>query len=1187
MTRTTIPSIAFFSPGSVSAALATANPILNTTIFVTNLHCSSCVTHVNDTIGQLRGIYKVEVNLLNHTIFVKHSPVVTSDFVGALADAGFDIDYATTNDEHGRVIKSRARPSGKEWFQHLNPFAGFMTQTRRNHIANCHDCKSRGLDKSFFQKLRGHSKRDIESDLSVDSNPPTKESGPERHIATLSVSGMTCSSCVNTITTELKSMSYVEDVEINLVSHSATVIYRGTAADAQKVVDTIEDCGYGGEITKVEPLNVASLKAVLSIIGMTCGSCVSTVTNGLKDIEGVRSVNVSLVGNSATLSVTNEQVVAKVQEEIEDMGFECSLASLEVEALESTRLRTVEFEVTGMYCALCPRKITQALTDSYGSDIEIVTPPNLNEPRIKARYLPSPPSFNIRRIKATIESVDPQISVSVYHPPTMEALSRAVQRRELLKIGRHFVLTTMAVIPSFIIGVVYMTLVPESNRTRMWFEEPIWAGNVMRIDWAMLLMTIPVMFYGAGLFHLRAMKEIVALWRPGSKVSFARRFYRFGSMNLLISAGCSVAFFGSLCVIILQASTPRVTSKMERRHSITYFDTVTFLTFFILLGKGLQALSKAKTGDVVAELAKLKPRTAYLALREDRADTKVSITETRKVDVDLIEIGDVVSIARGASPPADGQVDQDGIFFFDESSLTGESRPVKKVQGDTVHTGSVNVSDPVRVKVTELGGKSTLDQIIAAVRTGQTKSAPVERFAERWTSYFAPIITLIAISTWIVWVSLGVTGILPRNWLDVDQGGWPFWSLEFAIAVFVVACPCGLGLAAPTALFVGGGLAAKKGILVQGGGEAFQEASQLDVIVFDKTGTLTEGRMRVTDLRFADEEIRQHDARFVIAMAKALEEASAHPIAKAIAAYCSESTLLSEISTIQISEEPGQGMRGSFQFDEAGSSTRYEACLGNERQLQNLGHSGLNLFLNQMLQQFQSGGCSTAVFTMRKLSETDGEHSPWRSVAVFAITDPIRAETTAVLRSLHAQKIEVHMCTGDNPTTARAVASQLDIPVFRVRAGATPQDKATYIEELRESFNPNGRHNIVAFVGDGTNDTPALTAADVSIALSSGSDIAMTSSSFILLNSNLETILHLVRLARRVFTRVKLNFAWAAVYNIALIPVAAGLFFPIAQWRLSPVWAALAMAMSSLSVVLSSLALRLPGIRFSKGSRSV
>ncbi|KAK5308797.1 hypothetical protein LTR70_010798, partial [Exophiala xenobiotica] len=370
-----------------------------------------------------------------------------------------------------------------------------------------------------------------------------------------------------------------------------------------------------------------------------------------------------------------------------------------------------------MYCPNCPTNVASAIHKAFGNDVVISEHPSLKIPRITLAYRPDPPALTIRRLLSTINAVDAAWSATVYHPPSLEERSRTLQRKERNRILRHLFLTFLVAIPSFIIGVVYMSLVSEEDGTRRWFEEPIWSGTAMRMEWSLFIMTTPAMFYGASIFHARALKEIWSLWRPKSKVSFLRRLYRFGSMNLLISAGTSVAYFASLAVLIMEAtaSQPMDTQHAmdSRRKSMTYFDTVTFLTFFILIGRFLEAYSKAKTGDAVAMLSGLRPTEALLlddSFDENGPEDKPA---TRKIPVSLLEVGDNVIIPHGASPPTDGILDQEGTFMFDESSLTGESKPVKKIRGDTIFTGSVNVSDPVKITVTELGGKSMLDQIVA------------------------------------------------------------------------------------------------------------------------------------------------------------------------------------------------------------------------------------------------------------------------------------------------------------------------------------------------------------------------------------------------------------------------------------------------------------------------------------------
>jgi Cu+-exporting ATPase len=379
------------------------------------------------------------------------------------------------------------------------------------------------------------------------------------------------------------------------------------------------------------------------------------------------------------------------------------------------------------------------------------------------------------------------------------------------------------------------------------------------------------------------------------------------------------------------------------------------------------------------------------------------------------------------------------------------------------------------------------------------------------------------------------------------------------------------------------------------------------VIVFDKTGTLTEGQMKVTDcetLTDQRDEDRQDELAIAFVLAKALEESSNHPIAKAIVEFCAEKQqqLNSTHHVIEghVEEIPGKGMQGTFKLRNSASDSdhavTYEAGIGNQGLFSAVEDtSDSSYFLDSTLSKFQNLGHSTAIFSLRRLSQsTTGDQEqpksasefsrePVRPVLVFAISDPLRPTTADVLQTLQAQhNVSIHMCTGDNETTARAIASQVGIPASQIRAGVLPQDKAAYIKELQQI---DGKRRIVAFVGDGTNDAAALAAADVSIALSSGSDVAINSASFILLNSDLQTVLELVRLAKRVFWRVKANFVWAAVYNVALVPVAAGVFYPIgSHWRLGPVWSSAAMASSSVSVVTSSLALRLPETRWRRKS---
>ncbi|KAG4423607.1 hypothetical protein IFR04_003289 [Cadophora malorum] len=923
---------------------------------------------------------------------------------------------------------------------------------------------------------------------------------------------------------------------------------------------------------------VQKFTATLSIAGMTCAACILSINEGVQELQFLEDVSVSLLTNSATVTFAGpKDNIDQIVERIEDRGYGCHVENIvEVGGVpedDEQAERTVMIRITGMFCDHCPQRVLEALSSSFPGLLTIGKPPSPEDPIIMIIYHPQQGIITIRGILAAILGINEQFKATIYHPPTIEERSRAMQLRERRRLLLRLLLSSIVAIPTFLIGVVWTSLVPSTNRVRIFFQGKMWAGADSRAEWALFFLATPVMFLAADVFHVRAIKEIQALWGRNSKLPILRRFYRFGSMNLLMSAGTSVAYFPSIAVLALDS---RKTGEPNGKLS-TYFDVVVFLTMFILAGRYLEAYSKAKTGDAVTMLGKLRPTEALLVRSNpDSEDSQLSLptTDVAKINVDLLEVGDVVRVLRGASPPADGTVVL-GDSTFDESSLTGESRPITKNAGDQVFAGTVNTGRPISVRVTEISGASMLDQIVKVVREGQTKRAPVERFADILTGYFVPVITLIAILTFVIWFGLGQGGVLPESWRDVDTGGWAFWALHFAITVFVAACPCGIALAAPTALFVGSGLAAQHGILVKGGGEAFQDASALDVVVFDKTGTLTEGgNPSVTNHNIMASS--EEETKVIWAITQALEESSSHPIAKAITALCADQNRAT-ITNSNIEELPGRGLKGTFTIHTSTSDTRYEAAIGSETFISLLG-TPIDSHWSNTASAWKTAGKSIAVLALRPLFLSDGTEAAFKFAAQFATTDPLRPEASFVLSALREQGLSTWMISGDNATTAMAVGYQLGIPATNIIAGVLPSEKADKIRWLQSSAPKcNGKTGraIVAMVGDGINDSPALTAADAGVAIGSGSDVAISSAKFVLVSSNLHSLLTLITLSRTVFRRVKFNFAWALVYNVVLLPIAAGVIYPVhGHPRLNPVWASLAMAMSSLSVICSSLVMR-------------
>lgn len=1017
---------------------------------------------------------------------------------------------------------------------------------------------------------------------------------PKAVKVTISIVGMTCGTCVGKISEALEMQPWVQSVNVTLLTNSAAVTIRdrGHVAD---ILQAIEDVGYEATVEQIderpdlretdcEP-KTTTLRASYSVGGMTCSSCIGAIKGALNKFGWIKTVDINLISNSATVIFEGKDHLPEIAGVIEEIGYEATLNDVKEldRKLYQNRRREIAIHVSGMYCDHCPPRIIGYLKQCAG-EITVDKMLSMTDPILKVSYTPNTPGFTIRHILASIPTADPNLKASLYHPPTLEERSQRINAREQRRLLLRTALSVAVAIPTFLITIVFMSLVPSGNTVRQFLMRPMWSGEVQRGDWASFLMACPVYFFAADIFHRRALKEVFAMWKPGSTTPMLQRFYRFGSMNMLISLGTSIAFFSSVAELAMAAThSPSLATKSNRA---SYFDSVIFLTMFLLIGKLIEAYSRAKTGDAVTMLTKLRPTEATLVHGE-------SGEQAKQISADLLEIGDIVRVPHGNSPPCDGHIIE-GEACFDESSLTGESRPVKKSVRDEVFSGTVNNGGPVSIRASGISGASMLDQIVDVVREGQTRRAPVERVADILTSYFVPVVTLIAISTWVVWLGLGLSGVLPDYYLDIDRGGWPLWSLQFAIAVFVIACPCGIALAAPTALFVGGGLAAQNGILVKGGGEAFQEASGLDCVVFDKTGTLTQGGEPViTD----HEVVPGADEGLIRDMIKRLEENSNHPIAKAVVSFC-QSEKTTSVQVENMDEIAGKGMEGTF-------STMKQTVMiiiGNEALMADYNVHIPNSTA-QTLHTWKAQGKSISLVAM-KVTSSDGTGLPltvstsWDFVMALAISDPLRREAFATIEALKRRGIDVWMLSGDNQTTATAVGRMVGIPEENIIASVLPGQKAEKIQYLQMTLKKASRNAFgrtleythrratIAMVGDGINDSPALTMADVGVAIGSGSDIAISSADFVLVSSRLDSLLILIDLSRIVFKRIKFNFAWALVYNLIALPVAAGVLYPVkasgGHVRLDPVWASLAMALSSVSVVCSSLLLRsrVPGIGF-------
>jgi Cu+-exporting ATPase len=590
------------------------------------------------------------------------------------------------------------------------------------------------------------------------------------------------------------------------------------------------------------------------------------------------------------------------------------------------------------------------------------------------------------------------------------------------------------------------------------------------------------------------------------------------NMNTLIAVGTSAAYLYS----ILATFYPKI-FEIEGYSPDVYYDTAGAIIVLIILGRFLEARARGATGEAVKKLIGLKPKTARIMQNGNLVD----------VPIDDVRIGDLVQVRPGEKIPVDGVIGEGGSLV-DESMLTGESIPVAKEVGDRVVGATVNQTGTFIFRATGVGKDTVLSQIIKMVQEAQGSKPPIARLADRISSYFVPIVIGIALITFAIWISLG-----PEPKIT--------YALLTFISVLIIACPCALGLATPTSIMVGTGRGAQMGILVRSG-EALETAHKVDTIVLDKTGTLTKGKPEVTDvmpLRGAGDRFSEES---VLKMAASVEKGSEHPLAEAIVQRAVDEGI--ELTKQEDFEAlPGFGVRAQVEGE--------KLLLGNERLMRD---SGVDLSeLEDAARLFSEDG-KTPVFLA-----VDG--SP---AGVLAVADTLKGDAVDVVRGLRQMGLLVVMLTGDNERTARAIARQSGVD--RVIADVLPDGKAMVVNNLRDE----GR--VVMMVGDGINDAPALAVADVGVAIGTGTDVAIESAEVILMSGELQGILGAVELSHHTIRNIKQNLFFAFVYNTVLIPVAAGVLFPFFGILLSPIFAAAAMGLSSVTVVAN--ALRLKNLRF-------
>ncbi|MGE0865183.1 MAG: heavy metal translocating P-type ATPase [Vicinamibacterales bacterium] len=623
----------------------------------------------------------------------------------------------------------------------------------------------------------------------------------------------------------------------------------------------------------------------------------------------------------------------------------------------------------------------------------------------------------------------------------------------------------------------------------------LYALDPQILTYALLAATVFVMTWAGRHFYTRA-------W-SGLKHGTA-------DMSTLIAVGTGAAFLYSLAATLAPAWFVADGARPD-----VYYEAVIIIIALVLLGNAMEARAKTQTTRALRQLARLQPSTARV--RRDGQEQEIAIAEVRA--------GDIVLIRPGERFPVDGEITS-GSGAVDESMLTGESMPVDKTAGDRVIGATVNKTAALEVRATAVGAASVLARIVTLMREAQGSQAPIQRLADRISAVFVPVVISIAIATFAAWM------VLPAEPSFAS-------AITAAVAVLIIACPCAMGLAVPTAVMVASGRGAAAGILIKGG-EPLERLAAVDTVVFDKTGTLTEGTPRVTDTLIAPGQ----DRATVLRLAAALESRSEHPLAQAVVAAAGGASTPPP-TVDNVIALPGKGVFGIVDGRHVIAGT--EALLRE---------SGIDVTPLESQAREWAAAANTVVFIA----------IAGQAAAAFAIADTVRANAREVVAGLARHGLRTVMLTGDRKATAEAVAARAG--VAEVIAEVLPDGKVAAIKHLQA-----GGH-VVAMVGDGLNDAPALAQADIGMAMASGSDIAGEAASVTLMRSDLDGVTQAIVLARKTMRTMKQNLFWAFVYNVIGIPVAAGVLYPVFGILLSPILASAAMAFSSVSVVSNSLRLR-------------
>ena len=1001
---------------------------------------------------------------------------------------------------------------------------------------------------------------------------------------TLRVGGMTCGACTSAVEGAFKDVAGVKTFSISLLSERAVIEHAAALISPEKLAETIEDTGFDAEILETKVVKPAPsrpkarrkgeqkklMTTTVAIEGMTCGACTSAVESGFKDVQGVVQFHVSLLAERAVILHDPEKMsTSQIVEIIEDRGFDARIVSSVEEGIQtSSSNASVQLKVFGLPSSESAADLQQNLRNIPGivsADINFLT--------LRASISHVPSQIGLRGIVEAIEKsgFNALVADSDDNNAQLESLAKT---KEIQEWYRAFKTSVAFAIPVFLISMFLPMCWPALDVGRIALPIPgLWLGDVV-----CLVLTIPVQFGVGKRFYISAWKSLK---------------HRSPTMDVLVTLGTSAAFFFSCAAMLVSILTP------PHSRPATTFDTSTMLITFITLGRFLENRAKGQTSKALSRLMSLAPSSATIYAdpiaaakaaegwdAADREGEKGPVesgitTEEKTVPTELIELGDIVLLKPGDKIPADGLVTR-GESYVDEGMVTGEAMPILKKQGSALMAGTVNGAGRIDFKVTRAGRDTQLSQIVRLVQAAQTSRAPIQRMADVVAGYFVPIIITLGISTFVGWTVLShVLPHPPQIFLSDASGGRLMVCVKLCIAVIVFACPCALGLATPTAVMVGTGVGAEQGILVKGGA-TLETATKVQHVVLDKTGTLTMGRMSISGAELGESWNESSERRRLWwTLVGLAESGSEHPIAKAIVAGAKERLGLGVDGALE-------GVAGDFQATVGKGVSATVApvtALGSERCDVLIGNA---LFLRKCMVNVPVSPEEEydEVSTPRRPSISSAGASSSKAVEHAGITkihiaiegeyagsiglaDTLKPSARAAVAALHCIGISTSLVTGDQAAAANHVASLVGIPPENIFAGVLPSGK----QEIIESLQKEGQ--VVAMVGDGINDSPALATANVGISLASGTDVAMEAADVVLMKPNrLMDIPASLHLSRTIFRRIKLNLLLSCIYNAVGLPIAMGFLLP---WgvTLPPLAAGAAMACSSVTVVISSLLLRL------------